>query len=326
MNAAVEAHAAGPARQEAAFVSRFYMSSDGLQLHYREFSGPPNAPLTVLCLPGLTRNARDFDGIAPHLAQRYRVLCAEFRGRGLSAYAPDPATYTPPTYMRDMGRLLTAAGVPQVALLGTSLGGLVSMLMTAVMPERVLGVVLNDVGPELDPRGLQRIAGYLGKGATVKSWDEAAAIMASMDGMIYPDYGPDDWLAMARRRYVATPEGALRPDYDFNIARPFDSKATPDLWPFFHRLRAVPTLALRGATSDLLAPEVFARMGREIPSMRLVEVPNRGHTPYLDEPQARDAIDAFLAALPRRLSIATRLRRKTSALAFLSRMKLAGVI
>ncbi|TAL03555.1 MAG: alpha/beta hydrolase [Rhodospirillaceae bacterium] len=310
----------------AAFASRFYQSSDGLQLHYREYAGPSDAPLTVLCLPGLTRNARDFEDLAPHLARRYRVFCAEFRGRGLSAYAPNPATYVPPVYVGDMAALLKAAGVSQVAVIGTSLGGLVATLMTAVMPAKILGVVLNDIGPVIDPAGLARIAGYLGKGRPLKSWEDAAAVVEDMDGVIYPDYGKADWLRMARRRFIATPDGGFRPDYDFKIAEPFAGGATPDLWPYFARLRLVPTLALRGATSDILAPETFARMGEVIPALRRVEVPNRGHTPYLDEPSALSAIDTFMAGLPPRLGMARRIRRSLSAAGFLVRLKLAGKI
>jgi pimeloyl-ACP methyl ester carboxylesterase len=308
------------------FVSRFYQSADGLKLHYREYAGPPNAPLTVLCLPGLTRNARDFEDLAPHLAQRYRVLCAEFRGRGLSAYAHDPMTYVPQMYVRDMAALMKAARAPQVALIGTSLGGIVSTLMAAVMPAKVLGVVINDIGPDLSKEGLTRIAGYLGKGATVSTWDEAAKVMASMDGIIYPDYGPEDWHRMARRRYIETPDGSLRPDYDFNISKPFGGAAAPDLWPFFARLGLVDAMALRGSTSDILTAETFARMGKTIPHLRCVEVPNRGHTPYLDEPTALSAIDGFLAGLPLKLSLMTRMKRSLGAIGFIVRLKMNGTI
>jgi len=326
VDTAITSGATGSASPGAAFTSRFYQSADGLQLHYREYPGPPNAPFTVLCLPGLTRNARDFEDLAPHLARRYRVLCAEFRGRGLSAYAPNPATYVPPVYTQDMAALLKAAGLSQVAIIGTSLGGIVATLMTAVMPAKILGVVLNDIGPVIEPAGLTRIAGYLGKGTPLKSWEDAAEVVEGMDGIIYPDYGKADWLRMARRRFVVTPEGGYRLDYDFNISKPFAGGVTADLWPYFARLRLVPVLALRGATSDILAPETFARMGALIPALRRVEVPNRGHTPNLDESAALSAIDDFIAGLPARLGTMTRLRRNLSAAAFLTRLKLTGKI
>src|SRR5262249_38785001 len=156
--------------------------------HYREYAGPADAPFTVICIPGLTRNARDFEALAPHLAERYRVLCVELRGRGLSQYAPDPMTYVPLTYVRDVAALLDHAGLAHAALIGTSLGGMVSMLLTAMMPARVLGVVLNDVGTEVDPRGLARIASYVGKTPPVVTWDDAAKAIQYLDGAIYPDY------------------------------------------------------------------------------------------------------------------------------------------
>ena len=239
---------------------------------------------------------------------------------------PNPLTYVPPVYVRDMTALLKAARVSQVALIGTSLGGLVATLMTAVMTAKVLGIVLNDIGPVIDPAGLARIAGYLGKGTPLRSWEDAAAVVEAMDGVIYPDYGKADWLRMARRRFIAMPDGSFRPDYDFKIAEPFAGGATPDLWPYFARLRLVPTLALRGATSDILAPEIFTRMGEVIPTLRRVEIPNRGHTPYLDEPVALSAIDTFIAGLPSRLGVATRIRRSLSAAGFLMGLKLAGKI
>ena len=160
---------------EAPFTSRFYTSPDGLKLHYRDYPGPSNAPFAVLCIPGLTRNARDFEELAPHLAAKYRVLCVELRGRGLSEYAKDPMTYVPPVYVRDVAALIKAASLSQVALIGTSLGGIISMVLAGVMPAKLLGVVLNDIGPEIDPAGLARIAGYLGKTKPVTTWDEAAA-------------------------------------------------------------------------------------------------------------------------------------------------------
>ena len=310
----------------ASIEARYYHSPDGLKLHYRVYNGPDDAPLTVLCLPGLTRNSRDFEDLAPHLAQRYRILCADFRGRGHSAYAPDPSTYVPPMYLGDMAALLQSEQVSQVVVIGTSLGGIVATLMAAVMPARILGVVINDIGPDVDGAGLARIRSYLGKGATVSSWEDAAAVVKNMDRVIYPEYGHADWLRMARRRYVESPDGQILPDYDFNIALPFSGGPAPDLWPYFRRLQGIPTLALRGATSDILTAATFARMREEIPTLKCVEVPNRGHTPYLDEPIALSAIDAFFDGLPRRNGVMTRIRRSTAAIAFLTRLKISGVI
>ena len=147
----------------ASFESRYYTSSDGLKLHYRDYPGPPSPRLNVLCIPSLTRNGRDFEDLASHLAQTYRVLCVELRGRGLSEYVKDPMTYVSEVYVRDMAALLASEGLSYVALIGTSLGGIVSMIMSAIIPAKILGVVINDIGPEINPVGLARIASYAGK-------------------------------------------------------------------------------------------------------------------------------------------------------------------
>lgn len=311
----------------APFTSRFYTSPDGLKLHYRDYQGPPDAHFTVLCIPGLTRNARDFEELAPHLAQRYRVLCVELRGRGLSEYAKDSATYVPPVYMRDVAALIQHEGLAQVALIGASLGGIISMILGGVMPQRLLGVILNDVGPELDTAGLTRIASYLGKSKPINSWDDAAAAIQFLDGANYPGYQQADWQKMARRRFIQTEDGSFRADYDLNISKPFaGSSAAVNLWPFFLRLKRIPVLAIRGGTSDLLSAEVFARMKREVPHLQQAVVPQHGHAPYLDEPEALQAIDSFLAGLPSRLGPLTVLSRSLGAMAFLTKLKITGVI
>ena len=252
-----------------AYTSRFYTSHDGLKLHYRDYAGPADARLTVVCIPGLTRNARDFEDLAPHLAQTYRVLCPELRGRGLSEYAKDPFTYTPPNYVKDMASLLAAERLKHVALIGTSLGGIVSMVLAAIMPQRLLGVVLNDIGPEIDPGGVARIGSYLGKAKPAANWDEAAAAIKELDGKVFPDYAGDIWIKMAKRRYAEAPDGTLRADYDFNIAKPFSTGAgNADLKPFFRSLRRLPTLAIRGGTSDLLKPDAFNRMKYMVPTLQ----------------------------------------------------------
>jgi len=307
----------------ATFTSHFYTSPDGLKLHYRHYAGPADARLTVLCIPGLTRNARDFDELAPHLAAKYRVLCVELRGRGLSAYASNPATYIPPVYVRDVATLIAAAELGPLAIIGTSLGGIVGMVLTAVMPQKVLGLVINDIGPEIDPRGLKRIAGYLGKGMPVTTWNDAAAAMRNIDAAIYPDYTDADWMKMARRRFIEGPDGVPKADYDFAISQPFaGGSANVNMWPFFARLAGVPTLVIRGETSDILSAETFARMKQVVPDLKQVSVPNRGHAPYLDEPAALWSIDGFLAELPAKLNPWTVARRTTAGAMFAMRYKL----
>jgi len=309
------------------FISRFFTSHDGLRLHYREYVGPANAPFTIICIPGLTRNARDFEDLAPHLAQKYRVLCVELRGRGLSEYAKDAATYVPPVYVRDIGSLIAAEGLRHVALIGTSLGGIISMILGGVMPAKLLGVVLNDVGPELDPAGLARIASYLGKSKPISTWDDAADAIRALDGTIFPGYQGADWIRMAKRRFMQAPDGSFRPDYDLNISKPFSGTAAAvNLWPFFRSMKDIPVLSIRGETSDLFHPDVFARMKRELPHLQQVTVPRHGHAPYLDEPEALQAIDQFMANLPHRLRALTVMRRSAGSWVFLAKLKAAGII
>ncbi len=275
----------------------------------------------------MLESARDFEELAPHLAQKYRVLVAELRGRGLSAYADNPFTYVPPVYVRDMAALLDAAGVKQVTLIGTSLGGIVSMILSAVMPQRLLGVVINDIGPEVDPAGIARIGSYLGKSKAVANWTEAAAAIKELDGKIFPEYSDADWVRMARRRYVELPDGSFKSDYDPNLAKPFQaSTATVDLRPFFQTLRRLPALAIRGAHSDLLKADTFNRMKLLVPTLRQVTVPNRGHAPHLDEPEALAAIDTFLDDVPSHLGALTVAWRAVASALFLAKLKITGVI
>jgi pimeloyl-ACP methyl ester carboxylesterase len=303
------------------FQARTYTSFDGLALHVRDYAGPPSPRLTVLCLPGLTRNARDFAALAEHLSRRYRVLCPDLRGRGRSAYAADPMTYVPAVYLRDVAALLDAMSAPAVALIGTSLGGIIAMSMAAVMPQRLLGVVLNDVGPELDAAGMARIGRLVGRPAVFGTWEEAGAALAAAERTLYPDYRDADWVRLARCRFVEGADGRIRPDYDLAIAKPFAVDFAPvDLWPFFASLKTIPTLAIRGGMSDLLSAEVFARMKQVMPRLEQVTVPDRGHVPMLDEPVARDAIDGFLARVPRRLGPFARLARKARGALFAAQL------
>jgi len=312
------------------FLERTYASFDGLQLYVRDYPGPREAKVTVICIPGLTRNSRDFDELAPHLALKYRVLCVDLRGRGKSQYAPDPMTYQPPTYVRDMMALLKAFSLNRVVLVGTSLGGIISTVLGAVMPTKVLGIVMNDIGPEIDATGLTRIAAFVARGYSGPTWDAAAEALLQVDGKIYPDYTHADWLKMARRRFIEQPDGSIKNDYDLNLAKPFGNaaqagSAATSLWPYFLRLTGIPVLAMRGAISDVLSPETFAKMKQRMPHIEPYTVPNRGHTPYLDEPTALAAVDDFLARLPSRLSAGQWLGRAARQAEFLVRLKLGAL-
>jgi pimeloyl-ACP methyl ester carboxylesterase len=275
-------------------------SHDGLRLYARIYAGPAAGAPTVLCLHGLTRNSRDFEDLAPHLQARYRVIVPDLRGRGQSARDPHLQNYQPVIYVQDLLALLTAAGAVRVAVVGTSLGGILAMMLGFSHPERIAGMVLNDVGPEIDPVGIERIRQYAGRLPAPGTWPEAAAQTQSVYGSAWPGLAPDRWAVLARRGYRENAAGVVEADADPGIGdalRAAPAAAAPDLWPLWRALRAVPTLAIRGALSDILSAATFARMKRENPDLRQLELADRGHVPLLDEPECIAAVDAFLSAI-----------------------------
>jgi pimeloyl-ACP methyl ester carboxylesterase len=284
--------------REPRFRDGYAAVADGLRLHYRDYPGTDGKP-PLLCLHGLTRNARDFADFAERYSPRRRVIVPDFRGRGLSDYDPLPARYTPLTYAADVLQLLDQLMIEQAVFVGTSLGGLVTMTVAAMAPNRIAAAILNDVGPELSTAGLERIGSYVGRGGPFSTWDEAADALVRNSGHAHPNYGHADWLKMARR-VCREDRGAIRFDYDFGIAVPFQTKGPVprvDMWPLFRALGNKPLLVVRGALSDLLSADALKRMHEAVPDMKSVTVPGVGHAPMLDEPQAMAAIDAFLAGL-----------------------------
>ena len=287
----------------AAWRDHYWWSNDGVRLHARVYDPPADvdqSPPPLLCIPGLTRNARDFDVLAPHLAQHRRVYALNLRGRGESGYAKDAMSYVPLTYVQDVVALLASEGIDRFASVGTSLGGLVTMLLAATQPGRLAAAVLNDVGPELNPAGLDRIKTYVGQASSYPTWVHAARAIGMTNAAVYPGWGLDEWLVMAKRTHRLTREGRIVPDYDSNIAQPFrlpGGEAGVDLWPAFDALSGVPTLVLRGELSDILSAEAANKMAARLPDVRLVTIPGAGHAPTLDEPQAVAAIDGLLATL-----------------------------
>jgi pimeloyl-ACP methyl ester carboxylesterase len=274
----------------------FYNSADGLRLFCGLYTAKRSGGVPVLCLPGLTRNSRDFASLAVHLAERHPVLTPDLRGRGRSAWDPDPTRYQLPTYVQDMFALLQSCSLNRVLVVGTSLGGLMGMVMAAMKPDMIAGVVLNDAGPEIDPSGLRRIAGYAGKLPPVFSWAEAAAQARSVYGLALPGLTDAEWLEYAHRGYRENEAGAPIPDMDPRIGEAFrnPSAAAPDLWPLYAQIKGVPMLVIRGSLSDLLSAATVARMAREKPDLQHTTVTNRGHTPLLNEPECLAAIDAFV--------------------------------
>ncbi len=280
-------------------------TSDELSLYARDYAGAEGpARLPVIAIHGLTRNSADFGTIAPLIAATgRRVLALDVRGRGRSDRAADPMTYQPPVYAKDVLALLDQAGIGRAVFLGTSMGGLITMALTAAAPERVAAAILNDIGPEVAPEGLARIAAYTGQKVEIRNWQDAADYARSTNGAALPHYGPDDWMAFARRVFREGPDGAPVLDYDPDITVPMRAAGkdalVPDLWPAFRHLAQGRKLMLvRGATSDLLSPDIAGRMREAAPHMKFVEVPGVGHAPMLDEPAARDAILGFLADAP----------------------------
>ncbi len=281
----------------ASYTDEYWTSPDGLKLYYRDYAGPSAKP-PVLCLHGLTRNSRDFAPLAETLAGEWRVIVPEMRGRGNSEYAKDTSTYTPPTYIKDVEALLAELGIEKFVAIGTSMGGLMTMLMAAKDASRIVAAVLNDIGPEIDPTGLAHIAGYVGQGRSFDTWMHAANSLRETHGASFPDYSIDTWLEMAKRTMVLGQNGRLVLDYDMGIADPFKSAndaPQPDLWPAFKALSDTPTLLVRGELSNLLTEQTQSRMAREHGNLRTVTVPRVGHAPMLDEPESLAAIQALLA-------------------------------
>ncbi|PLW83573.1 alpha/beta hydrolase [Kineobactrum sediminis] len=277
-----------------------YTSKDGLALYARDYPGPgPGAPV-VLCMHGLTRNSADFAGLAPHLARHFRVLVADQRGRGRSEYDSNPVNYHPGTYIEDMFRLLDVEAVGRALLVGTSMGGLMALLMAATDPDRFAGLVLNDIGPEVDPAGLARIKTYVGKAQPVSDWAGAVAQCRALNSDAFPDFTERQWSDFAGALFREV-DGRPVLAYDPAIAEPMaatdDNAVPPDLWPVFDSIRHLPMLLLRGIHSDILAPDCVAQMQRRKPDLVFAEIPHRGHAPTLDESASRLAIDRFLAAL-----------------------------
>lgn len=283
---------------EQAYTDEFWQSSDGLSLHYRDYAGNAERP-PILCLPGLTRNARDFEPVADAFAGEWRIIAAEFRGRGKSDYAKDSATYSPVQYTADVIALMEQAKVDRAVFFGTSLGGLVTMLVALQKPELIAGVILNDIGPELDPEGLDKIKNYVGQGGSFPTWMHAARALRESSATVYPDFAISEWLQLTKRLMCVSGNGRIAFDYDMKVAEPImtadPDKRIPDGWPAFRALAGRPVLTLRGELSDLLSEQTFARMQTELPEMTAVTVPGVGHVPTLDEPVAQSAIADLLA-------------------------------
>jgi pimeloyl-ACP methyl ester carboxylesterase len=276
-------------------------SFDGLNLYYRDYPGPQRRT-PVLCIPGLTRNCRDFDFIAPHIALTRRVLCTDLRGRGHSAHDPNCRNYTVAVERDDILHLLASAVIDRVIVLGTSRGAIVAMALAAAKKEGLAGVILNDLGAELDAAGLDRIMALVRREFDYAGWEEAVDGLKKTYQDSFRGIDPAGWERFARAVYCER-SGRIVPDYDLNLARAMREgsdagrpaqAAAVNLWALFGALAGIPALLLRGENSDLLSAETVWKMKRAKPDLSIATVRGRGHVPFLDEPEAVAAIDAFL--------------------------------
>jgi pimeloyl-ACP methyl ester carboxylesterase len=285
------------------FEERIIATVDGLPLYARDYAPLlPETGLPVICLHGLTRNTRDFEVVAPRIAALgRRVVAIDMRGRGKSANDPDPAHYVPAVYAQDVIKVMDALEIPRAVFLGTSMGGIITMVLATVAPDRIAASVLNDIGPRLAPAGLSRIASYVGRTQPVSSWDEAAGAVRAIGGSVYPERVDDEafWQMFARRVFRERDDGKIETDYDPHIALAFvdydEDVPVADLTPFFQALAAKPMLSVRGGLSDLLSDEIVSYMFEINPALEMVTIENMGHAPLLDEAEAWDAILDFLA-------------------------------
>ena len=282
------------------FAELSFKSADGrLRLHGRDY-GPRSAPLTILCMGGLTRGLLDFVDLTETFPQ-YRFLAIDQRGRGRSEWDPEVENYTPVVQMGDMFSLLDELAIDRVVLLGTSNGGLMAMLMAATQAPRVAGLILNDIGPSIPVEALIRIRESLSDRGVVKDWAEAAEQARRINAVALPDYTEQDWHGFARRTYLedasGTPVVAYDPAITLPLAAMTEGMELPDLWPVWDTLGKTPTLIVRGTHSDVLTPGIFEEMLARHGDAESVVVPDRGHCPMLDEPAAVAALTGFLAQL-----------------------------
>ena len=292
---------------EADFSSLFVSARDGLRLHARDYGPLAATALPVICLPGFARTAADFHELALALssdkAKPRRVLALDYRGRGLSGFDPNWKNYDIRIELDDVMQVLVAAGIEAAVFVGTSRGGLLTMAMGTARPGIIRGVVMNDIGPVIDARGLLRIRGYVGKLPLPRSFAEGAEILKRLSDQQFPLFGDAEWEMMARRTWTDR-DGKLRPDYDTNLMKVLEEldleAPLPILWPYFDGLKAVPMLAIRGANSDLLAEKTLVEMGERHPDCETFVAPGQGHAPMLGTKDMVRRIGKLVARAERR--------------------------
>ena len=273
-----------------------FTTADGLKLTY-DVHG---AGMPFLCLAGLTRNMDDFDPVVANFSDRAQIIRLDSRGRGASDFDPNPQNYTIPQEASDALALLDHLGLEHVAIIGTSRGGLIAMVLAATAKHRLSGVMLNDIGPDLHPEGLAHIMDYLGRPCAFTSFEDAAERLPRAMKAQFPNVSDAEWLAYAKRSWTAG-QDRLQLRYDPKLREAIETQGasgdTPDLWPLFHALDGLPLAALRGVNSNILTPECWAKMKAARPDMIAADVPDRGHVPFLDEIESTATITAFIAKL-----------------------------
>jgi pimeloyl-ACP methyl ester carboxylesterase len=280
----------------------FYASFDDLRLYVRHYPAPDERFRSVICLAGLTRNARDFHSLATYLSTHpetpRNVYCLDYRGRGRSEHDPNWRNYVPYIELLDVLDFLTVQGLHGVGIVGTSRGGIIAMLMAALKPTAMGPVVLNDIGPVIETRGFARIVNYVGRMPLPKTWADAMSIMREIHGRGFPDFTDAQWDQMARGIFEER-KGRLVLSYDRKLSKAIGSvdlsRPFPDMWPQFVALGQVPLFVLRGEHSDLLSTETLEEMIERHPNLRSMTVPEQGHSPVLQEQAPVEAIGGFFS-------------------------------
>jgi pimeloyl-ACP methyl ester carboxylesterase len=283
--------------------SIFIVAQDGLKLHVRSHGPRIAAALPVVCLPGLARTVADFEVLAATLASDAHaprwVVALDSRGRGRSDYDPDPANYSLPVELADVLAVLTALDIGEAVFIGTSRGGILTMLLAVARPTAIAGCVLNDIGPVIEPNGVVRIKSYVGKLPQPASFEDAGDILRGLFASQFPKLTRDDWIAFARRTFKSA-GGRIVPDYDVKLMETLADtdleRPLPDLWKQFDALARVPVMVIRGGNSDILSAATVEAMRARRSRLDMLEVPDQGHAPLLEGPELIARIATFIAA------------------------------